>query len=88
MSIVGIAFVATLLAALLLNHSSISESSEFKSHAPTLVAFLKDSVDESEGRKLLSQIEKKWTDSCCGLHIQGRKSRSRRDRVPRFGDFD
>lgn len=58
MSIVGIAFVATLLAALLLNHSSISESSEFKSHAPTLVAFLKDSVDEPEGRKLLSQIEK------------------------------
>ncbi len=58
MSIVGIAFVATLLAALLLNHSSISENSEFKSHAPTLVAFLKDSVGESEGRTLLSQIEK------------------------------
>lgn len=58
MSIVGIAFVATLLAALLLNHLSISDSFEFKSHAPTLVAFLKDTVDESEGRTLLSQIEK------------------------------
>lgn len=58
MSIVGIAFVATLLAALLLNHSSITDHFEFKSHAPTLVVYLKDSVDESEGRKLLSQIEK------------------------------
>jgi cell division protein FtsX len=58
MSIVGIAFVATLLAALLLNHLSILESFEFISHAPTLVAFLKDTVDESEGRTLLSQIEK------------------------------
>ena len=58
MSIVGIAFVVTLLAVLLLNHSSISRSSEFKDHSPTLVAFLKDSVDESEGRMLLSQIEK------------------------------
>ena len=58
MSIVGIAFVATLLAALLLNHSSISESSEFKSHTPTLIAFLKDTVGEPEGRTLLSQIEK------------------------------
>jgi len=58
MSIVGIAFVVTLLAVLLLNHSSISRSSEFKDHSPTLVAFLKDSVDESEGRALLSQIEK------------------------------
>ena len=58
MSIVGIAFVATLFAALLLNHSSISESSEFKSHTPTLIAFLKDTVNESEGRTLLSQIEK------------------------------
>lgn len=58
MSIVGIAFVATLLATLLLNHSSISERFEFKSHAPTLVAFLKDTVDESAGRTLLSQIEK------------------------------
>ena len=58
MNIVGIAFVATLLAALLLNHTSISASFEFKSHAPTLVAFLKDTVGESEGRTLLSQIEK------------------------------
>ena len=58
MSIVGIAFVVTLLAVLLLNHSSISKSSEFKNHSPTLVAFLKDSVGESEGRTLLSQIEK------------------------------
>ena len=58
MSIVGIAFVVTLLAALLLNHASLSESFEFKDHTPTLVAFLKDSVDESEGRTLLSQIEK------------------------------
>ena len=58
MSIVGIAFVVTLLAVLLLNHSSISKSSKFKDHSPTLVAFLKDSVDESEGRTLLSQIEK------------------------------
>jgi cell division protein FtsX len=58
MSIVGIAFVGTLLAALLLNHLSIIDRFEFKSHAPTLVAFLKDSVDESKGRTLLSQIEK------------------------------
>ncbi len=58
MSIVGIAFVVTLLAVLLLNHSSISESFELKDHTPTLVAFLKDNVDESEGRSLLSQIEK------------------------------
>lgn len=58
MSIVGIAFVVTLLAVFLLNHSSISKSSEFKDHSPTLVAFLKDNVDESEGRTLLSQIEK------------------------------
>ena len=57
-SLVGIAFVATLLAALLLNHASISENLEFKSHAPTLVVFLKDTVDELEGRTLLSQIEK------------------------------
>ena len=58
MSIVGIAFIANLLAALLLNHASIIDRSEFKRHAPTLVAFLKDNVDESKGRTLLSQIEK------------------------------
>ncbi len=58
MSIAGIAFIATLLASLLLNHLSILEEFEFKSHDPTLIVFLKDSVDESKGRKLLSQIEK------------------------------
>ena len=58
MSIVGIAFVVTLLATLLLNHVSLSDSFELKGHTPTLIAFLKDNIDESEGRTLLSQIEK------------------------------
>ena len=58
MSIVGIAFVVTLLATLLLNHSSLSDSFELKDHTPTLIAFLKDNIDESEGRTLLSHIEK------------------------------
>ncbi|MDE0017781.1 MAG: permease-like cell division protein FtsX [Candidatus Poribacteria bacterium] len=58
MSFIGIGFVTVLLATLLLNHSFILQQSEFKSHAPTLVAFLKDTVNESTGRALVSQIEK------------------------------
>lgn len=58
MSFFGIGFVTVLLATLLLNHSFILQQSEFKSHAPTLIAFLKDTVDESTGRTLVSQIEK------------------------------
>lgn len=58
MSFFGIGFITVLLATLLLNHSFISQQSEFKSHAPTLIAFLKDTVDESAGRTLVSQIEK------------------------------
>ncbi|MCE2414256.1 permease-like cell division protein FtsX [Candidatus Poribacteria bacterium] len=58
MSFFGIGFITVLLATLLLNHSFILQQSEFKSHAPTLIAFLKDSVDESTGRTLVSQIEK------------------------------
>ena len=58
MSFIGIGFVTVLLATLLLNHSFILQQSEFKSHAPTLVAFLKDTVNESKGRALVSQIEK------------------------------
>ncbi len=58
MSFIGISFVTVLLATLLLNHSFILQQSEFKSHAPTLVAFLKDTVNESKGRALVSQIEK------------------------------
>ena len=58
MSFFGIGFITVLLATLLLNHSFISQQSEFKSHAPTLIAFLKDTVDESTGRTLVSQIEK------------------------------
>ena len=58
MGIVGIGFITTLLTTLLLNHSFILRQSEFKSQAPTLVAFLKDTVDESMGRTLVSQLEK------------------------------
>ncbi len=58
MSFFGIGFITVLLATLLLNHSFILQQSEFKSHAPTLIAFLKDTVDESAGRTLVSQIEK------------------------------
>ncbi|MYB00353.1 hypothetical protein F4X90_11840 [Candidatus Poribacteria bacterium] len=56
--IVGIGFITTLLATLLLNHFFILRQSEFKMHAPTLVAFLKDTVDESMGRTLVSRLEK------------------------------
>ncbi|MDE0401155.1 MAG: permease-like cell division protein FtsX [Candidatus Poribacteria bacterium] len=56
--IVGIGFITTLLATLLLNHSFILRQSEFKMEAPTLVAFLKDTVDESMGRTLVSRLEK------------------------------
>ena len=58
MSFFGIGFITVLLATLLLNHAFIFRQSEFKSHAPTLIAFLKDTVDESKGRTLVSQIEK------------------------------
>lgn len=58
MSFIGISFVTVLLATILLNHSLILQQSEFKSHAPTLIAFLKDTVNESKGRTLVSQIEK------------------------------
>ena len=58
LSFFGIGFITVLLATLLLNHSFILRQSEFKSHAPTLIAFLKDTVDESAGRTLVSQIEK------------------------------
>ena len=56
--IVGIGFITTLLTTLLLNHSFILRQSEFKMHAPTLIAFLKDTVDESMGRTLVSRLEK------------------------------
>ena len=56
--IVGIGFTTALLATLLLNHSFISQQSEFKNRAPTLIAFLKDTVDEVKGRTLVSQLEK------------------------------
>jgi cell division transport system permease protein len=58
MSFFAIGFITVLLATLLSNHSFILQQSEFKSHAPTLIAFLKDTVDESAGRTLVSQIEK------------------------------
>ena len=58
MSFFGIGFITVLLATLLLNHAFIFRQSEFKSHAPTLIAFLKDTVDESKGRAFVSQIEK------------------------------
>ncbi len=58
LSFFGIGFITVLFATLLLNHSFILRQSEFKSHAPTLIAFLKDTVDESAGRTLVSQIEK------------------------------
>lgn len=56
--IVGIGFITTLLTTLLLNHTLILRQSEFKMPAPTLVAFLKDTVDESMGRTLVSRLEK------------------------------
>lgn len=56
--IVGIGFITTLFATLLLNHSFILRQAEFKMHTPTLVAFLKDSVDEAMGRTLVSRLEK------------------------------
>ena len=56
--IIGVGFVMALLTTLLLNHSIIFQQSEFKNHSPTLVAFLKDTVDESNGRILVSQLEK------------------------------
>ena len=56
--IVGIGFITTLLTTFLLNHSLILRQSEFKMHTPTLVAFLKDTVDESMGRTLVSRLEK------------------------------
>ena len=58
LSSLGIGFITVLLATLLLNHSFISQQSEFKNHAPTVIAFLKDTVDEPTGRTLVSQIEK------------------------------
>ena len=58
LSFLGIGFITVLLATLLLNHAFISQQSEFKIHAPTVIAFLKDTVDESTGRTLVSQIEK------------------------------
>ena len=56
--IISIGFITTLLTTLLLNHSFILRQSEFKRHTPTLVAFLKDTVDESMGRTLVSRLEK------------------------------
>ena len=56
--VVGVGFITTLLTTLLLNHALILRQSEFKMHAPTLVAFLKDTVDESMGRTLVSRLEK------------------------------
>lgn len=58
MSFFGIGFITVFLATLLLNHAFIFRQSEFKSHAPTLIAYLKDTIDESTGRNLVSQIEK------------------------------
>lgn len=56
--IIGVGFITALLTTLLLNHSLISQQSDFKSYSPTLVAFLKNTVDESNGRTLVSQLEK------------------------------
>ena len=58
MGIISIGFITVLLATVLLNHSLISQQSQFKSQAPTLVAFLKDTVDEATGRTLVSRLEK------------------------------
>ena len=86
--IVGIGFVTTLLTTLLLNHSFILRQAEFKMHAPTLVAFLKDTVDESMGRTLVSQLEKERADSCGQLCFKGGETRQRRNRVRRLGCAD
>ena len=56
--IIGIGFITALLATLLLNHLFILQQSEFKNRAPTIIAFLKDTVDEVKGRTLVSQLEK------------------------------
>ena len=69
--IVSIGFITTLLTTLLLNHSLILRQSEFKKHAPTLVAFLKDTVDESMGRTLVSRLEKNGQILGCQLRFKG-----------------
>ena len=58
MSLLGLAFSTALLTTLLLNHSFISQQFELDKDGPTLVAFLKDTVNESRGRTLANQIEK------------------------------
>lgn len=58
MSFLGTGFITVLLATLLLNHAFIFQQSEFINHGPTLIAFLKETVNESKGRTLVSQIEK------------------------------
>ncbi len=58
LSFFGIGFITLLLATLLLQHAFLLQQSEFKSHGPTLIAFLKDTVNERKGRNLATQIEK------------------------------
>ncbi len=58
MSLLSIAFTIVLLTILLLNHTFIAQQLTLAKDAPTLVAFLKDTVNEPKGRAFVSHIEK------------------------------
>lgn len=58
MSLLSIAFTTVLLSILLLNHTLIAQQLALAKDAPTLVASLKDTVNEAKGRAFVSQIEK------------------------------
>ena len=58
MSLLSIALTTVLLTLLLLNHTFIARQLALARDEPTLVAFLKDTVNEPKGRAFVSQIEK------------------------------
>ncbi len=58
MSLLSIALVTGTLITVLLHHGFIAQQLEFEKDAPTLIATLKDTLNETKGRAFLSQIEK------------------------------
>lgn len=58
MSLLSIALTTGLLTLLLLNHTFIARQLALAQDEPTLVAFLKDTVNEPKGRAFVSQMEK------------------------------
>ena len=58
MSLLSIALTTVLLTLLLLNHTFIAQQLASVQDEPTLVAFLKDTVNEPKGRAFVTQIEK------------------------------